>query len=383
MVSRFNFPTRIEFGAGAAENLPAYVREFGSRPLVVTDQGLVSLPLFQALVERLKAAGLPVTTFSGVSPNPDDPQIAAGAAAFRAGACDCVVGIGGGSALDAAKAIALMARHTGVSTDYDDRIDGWKMVRPADVPPILAVPTTAGTGSEVGRSAVITNPNTHVKIVVFAPCLLPRLALIDPVLMQDLPPKITAYTGMDALTHAVEAVMAKGYHPMCTAIGLEAIRMVMGSLKRAVENGHDLDARAEMALAAAMGAVAFQKGLGAAHSLAHPLSAISGVPHGLANAIVLPHVLAFNRDAALAGLAQAGRVLGYAGSDAVCADAAIAAIVRLGQAVGLPQTLSAAGVRAEDLDRLAEHAFADACHQSNPRPCSQADLRKLYERAFA
>jgi alcohol dehydrogenase class IV len=376
-VTTFAFPNTIHFGPGARHRLPEIAAGLGQRPLVVTDPGVRSLDLFGELVEQLGGPSV----FDGVAGNPDTTHVDAGAATYREHGCDLVIGVGGGSPLDAAKAIALKVSHAGCVTDYDDRLGGYERIGPG-VPPIVAVPTTAGTGSEVGRSSVVTNPESQVKTVIFSPYLLPRVAFIDPELMLDLPPKLTAATGMDALSHNVEAFLAKGYHPMCDGIAIEAIGMIVRALPIAVEDGHDLQARSDMAMASAMGAVAFQKGLGATHSLAHPLSTICGLHHGLANALFLDRVMVFNRGQALERLARVGRSLGLEGDVASRADGAIEAVRALARRIGIPERLGAVGVTEDQLEALVEQAVNDACHLSNPRPVSRDDFRQLYRGAL-
>lgn len=380
-LTSFSFPTTIRFGVGAIAGLGETAAEFGKRVLVVTDPGVAALPLFTTVVSALEGAGLSVHTYTEVGGNPDTTHVDAGAAAYRAGDCDSIVGLGGGSPLDAAKAIALAVSHPGAVTDYDDRLDGWQRIDDS-VPPILAVPTTAGTGSEVGRSAVITNLDNHLKTVIFSPYLLPKVALIDPAIMAGLPPHLTAATGMDALSHNVEAFMAKGFHPMADGIALEGIRLVGQYLERAVKNGDDLEAREGMAAASFMGAVAFQKGLGATHSLAHPLSTLAGMHHGLANALFLHHVMDFNRDVGEERLARIGTAFGVEGDVATRAQGAIDFVRELGGRIGIPAGLTEAGVGRDLLDALVEQAVADACHLSNPKACTAEDFRTLYSKGF-
>jgi 4-hydroxybutyrate dehydrogenase len=380
-LTSFSYPTSIRFGAGAIDALGDVAKAWGKRPLVVTDPGVAALPLFGLVVEKLEAAGLTVATYTECAGNPDTSHVDAGAAAYRAGDCDMVVGLGGGSPLDAAKAVALAVSHPGSVCDYDDRLDGWQRIGPS-VPPIVAIPTTAGTGSEVGRSSVITNPENHLKTVIFSPYLLPKVALIDPAIMTGLPPHLTAATGMDALSHNVEAFCAKGFHPMADGIALEGIRLIGLYLERAVKDGDDIEAREGMAAASFMGAVAFQKGLGATHSLAHPLSTLADMHHGLANALFLHHVMAFNRDVAEDRLARIGTAFGLEGSEAARAQGAIDFVRDLGQRIGIPAGLGAAGVDRGLLDALVEQAVADACHLSNPKACTAEDFRALYSKGF-
>ncbi len=370
----FSFPTTIDFGAGALAHLPDHVRRLGRKAFLVTDPGVARLPVLARVTSLLDAAGVPWALTSDVSPNPLDVECERGAQAFRDSGADVVVGIGGGSALDAAKGIALMATHDGRIVDYDDAKGGYERIRP-DVPPVICIPTTSGTGSEVGRSTVVVDTNTHTKVVVFSPFLMPKVALVDAEVVRDLPPHLTAATGFDALTHCLEALAARGYHPMADGIALEGLALCHRFLERAVADGQDLEAREGMAMAAAMGAVAFQKGLGAAHSLAHPLSTLAGMHHGLANAIVLPYVVDFNRDAAAEAYAVVRRRLGL---DTDLRDW----LVGLRAATGIPHTLADAGVDPGLLEALADQAIADGCHGSNPRPCTRQDMVRLYRAAF-
>lgn len=387
-LSTFSFPNTIHFGPGAREKLGSVGADSGKHALVVTDRGVQGLGFFDELISLLKKCGRGVTVFADVEGNPTTKHVNAGAEVYRAAKCDFVVGVGGGSPLDAAKAIALKASHPGEVTDYDDLLDGWARIDDT-VPPIIAIPTTAGTGSEVGRSAVITNPDTHTKTVVFSPHLLARVAIIDAELFVGLPPYLTAATGMDALSHNVEAFLAKGFHPICDGIALEAIQMIAEALPVAVSDGSNLQARGQMALASAMGAIAFQKGLGATHSLAHPLSTLANMQHGLANAIFLHLVMAFNSEVVEQRLARIGLVLGAEGDLTRLASSAIEAVADLAHGAGLPQTLTEALALDPDapeltddlMDQLVQQAVSDACHMSNPRPVTADDFRQLYRLA--
>jgi Alcohol dehydrogenase, class IV len=289
-LSVFSFPTTILFGVGAIEKLPEEMaKRGGKRPLVFTDRGLAG----SALLSRVLAILGPAPVFSAVDPNPVEKNVLEGVELYRKENCDSIIGIGGGSALDAAKAIRLKTTHPLDLAEYDDLLDGGSKIT-ANLPPFIAIPTTAGTGSEVGRSTVITLPKTNRKTVIFSPHLIPSLALEDPELTTGMPPHITAGTGMDALTHNIEAYLSKGYHPICDAIALEGARLASENLPRVMQNPNDLEARGNMLMASMMGAIAFQKGLGATHSLAHPLSTEFGMHHGTTNAILLPAVLEFN-----------------------------------------------------------------------------------------
>ena len=377
-LSTWSFPTRIVFGAGAAKQTGAEATRLGCKhALVVTDKGVVGAGLLAPIEASLREAGIAWTIFDGVLGNPIEANVHDGVRAFQQAGADLVIAVGGGSPLDVGKLVRLGIHHHRPLAEYDDAIGGDQHIT-ANVPPMLALPTTAGTGSEVGRSGVVTLDANHRKTVIFSPHLLANAAIIDPELTRSMPAFLTAATGIDALTHCLEAYVSKGDHPMADGIALEGIRHVGRYLERAVKNGDDLEARGGMMKAAMMGAVAFQKGLGACHSLAHPLSSEHGTHHGLANAICLPAVCAFNGEIAGARLAEVSVLLGGEPSPAGCVEA----VRRLRERTGLPGTLSQAGVPRENLDRLADLAFQDACHQSNPRACTRDDLRALYEACF-
>jgi alcohol dehydrogenase class IV len=378
------WPTRIVLGPGALARLPAELRRLGvARPLVVTDAGVVKAGLAARLHAVLDAAGVRSERFEEVQPNPTDRDADGGLAAYRRGGCDGIVAIGGGSAIDAAKLVQLLTTHPPPLSRYDDAAGGDRFVT-NDLPPLVAVPTTAGTGSEVGRSGVATLPDTGRKTVIFSPFLLPRAAICDPELTLGLPAKITAATGMDAFTHGLEAYVAAGFHPLADAVALDAVRRAARSLPVAVREPGNLHARTDMMIAAMEGAMAFQKGLGACHALAHALTPLAGLHHGLANAVVLPAVIAFNRAAAGPRLARVAEAMGAdAGAgEAPLADGAAARVRALATEVGIPARLRGVGVREEDLPRIAAKAFEDASHRSNPRPCSEADLLAIARAAF-
>jgi len=385
MISSFSFPTRIVFGPGAVRELGNEAKLLGiARPLLVTDPGVVACGLAEQVLAESHRAGLAPAVFEDVNPNPVEKNVQDGLEAYRRGNCDGVIGLGGGSPLDVAKAIRLAVTHPLPLDQYDDQLDGAAKIS-ANVPPMIAIATTAGTGSEVGRSTVIILKATDRKTVIFSPHLMPNVALADPELTLGMPPKITAGTGLDALTHNVEAYLALGYHPLCDAIALQGARLAIRNLARAVHNGRDLEARSNMLMAAMMGAVAFQKGLGAVHSLAHPLSSIANLHHGTTNGILLPHVLEFNRPVSeerLRDLAVAMELDIAQGSAAEAATALIARVRKLLPEVGIPLTLGALGVTRDLIPLLARKAMEDACHQSNPRPCTEADMLSLYERAL-
>ena len=376
-LSRFAFPTTIHFGAGARRLAAADLRAAGvKRPLVVTDRGLAALPLVGEFVAGLE--GLEASVFAGVHGNPVGSQVMAGAAAFRAHRADAVIGLGGGAALDVAKAVALMAVHPGDVIEY-----AWDhpQVRPMDreLPHFVALPTTAGTGSEVGRSSVISEDDSHVKRILFSPKLLAKVVYADPELTLGLPAAVTAATGMDALVHNIESYLSPAYHPLCDGIALEGVRIAARALPVAVREPANLAARGDMLMASMMGAIAFQKDLGAVHSCAHALSTVADLHHGLANGIMVDHVMRFNRDAAAAKMAELARVAGVADATA---DGFVAWLARLKAEIGIPAKLAAAGVKASHAARFADVATADICHQTNPKPCTRADFERLFAEAL-
>ncbi|MCC7326350.1 MAG: iron-containing alcohol dehydrogenase [Burkholderiales bacterium] len=387
-IERFAFPTTIHFGAGARRRVVGHLQAEGiKRPLLVTDRGIAALELLPAFLSELE--GLDVAVYSDIAGNPVRRQVMDGAAAYRAHRADAVVGLGGGAALDVAKAVALMAARPGDILEY-----AWDhpAVRAIDgpIPHFVALPTTAGTGSEVGRSAVISDDETHVKKIIFSPLLLAKAVFADPELTLDLPSPITAATGMDALTHNVESYLSPAYHPLCDGIALEGVRIAARALPLAVKDGHDLAARADMLMSSMMGAIAFQKDLGAVHSCAHALSTVLDMHHGLANGIMIDHVMRFNLPAATDKLAELAHVAGVRGGDAGSAEARgrafIVWLVELKTAIGIPAKLSGccaprAATRA-DIGRLVEVAVADICHQTNPRPCTAADFEAIFAAAL-
>jgi alcohol dehydrogenase class IV len=384
-ISIFAFPTRIVFGPGALRELGGETGRLGmKRPLLVTDRGVVGSGLADRVSAEAKRAGLSLTLFDGVSPNPVEQNVFDGLEKYRAGKCDGIIALGGGSALDTGKAVRLWVTHSLPLEEYDDLVNGGEKIG-SDLPPMVAMPTTAGTGSEVGRSAVIILKATDRKTVIFSPYLIPSVAITDPELTLGMPPGLTAGTGLDALTHNVEAYLSLGYHPMCDAIALHGTRLAVRNLAAAVRDGKNLVARTEMMMAAMMGAVAFQKGLGAVHSLAHPLSSIANLHHGTANGILLPPVLEFNKltsEERLRDLAIAMDLDVASMSASEAADATIERVRRLLKEVGIPDRLRAFGIRREMIPALAKKAMEDGCRLLNPRPCSEADMAALYERSL-
>lgn len=375
---QFNFPTRILFGPGARQRLVPVLREQGrKRPIFITDRALAGMDFFQALVKAARDAGLETAVFSEVGGNPVESQVTAGAAACKAHGADALVAVGGGAALDVGKAVALMAEHPGQLFDYED---GKPDARPVDrpIPFIVAIPTTSGTGSEVGRSSVISDDKTHVKRIVFSPRLLAPVVLADPELTVGLPPHMTAATGMDALSHCIEAFLSKGFHPLCDGIALEGVHLAAGSLLECYREPGRLPARYDMMAASLMGAVAFQKGLGVTHSCAHALSAVCNMHHGLANALMLAPCMRFNLPVVPARLAR----LAVAAGSGTSPEDFVAWLEELTRNLDIPRGLLQAGVSEAQLDALTEIAVKDVCHPCNPREVSRADFSELFRAAL-
>lgn len=385
MISTWSFPNRILFGAGAIGQLAQSVKGLGiSRPLVVSDPGIVTCGLLERVTDPLRAAGLEWAAFDRVEGNPTEASAYPGVDRYKEHECDGVIAIGGGSVLDAAKATRLKVTHDLPLEDYDDLKNGGDLIT-SNLPPMIAIPTTAGTGSEVGRSAVITLKATGRKTVIFSPYLIPNVAIADPELTFGLPPHLTAATGMDAMTHNLEAYLALGYHPMCDAIAIKGVETVHKNLRAAVRDGKNSEARTGMMAAAIMGAVAFQKGLGTVHSLAHPLSTVAGMHHGLTNAILLPHVMRFNLPFVRERLGDLAAAMGVDTRGMTAdgsAQAAIAAIEKLNADIGIPPRLRDAGVREEMIPIMVPLAMEDGCRLLNPRPTSRDDMEMLYRQAF-
>lgn len=378
MIHQFNFPTVIRFGEGAVRELAPYLLAEGlQRPLVSTDPIIAELDFFKRMIEDLETSGLEPVIFKDIHKNPVKSDVIAGGDAYDDGKCDCIVGIGGGAALDVARAIALRINHREDLFVYDDLIGGDIYVT-NPVPPFVTIPTTSGTGSEVGRSAIISEDDTHRKRILFAPSLMAQRVFADPELTYELPPAVTAATGMDALTHNMEAYLAKNYHPMADGIALQGIQLIAKSLVKAV-NEPDPQSRADMMLASMMGAIAFQKGLGVVHSLAHPLSTLLDMHHGLANAIMIPYGMQFNIEGFEDRFADIARAMGL---EEHTGEAVIAELNNLNSRVGIPSKLSSQGVRSEHLDELADLAIADFAHPNNPKPVQRDDFRALYEQAL-
>jgi len=379
MTTVWSFPTRILYGAGAVSEAGAEAKRLGSKTaLIVTDPGVADAGIAADVSRALEKGGIVSETFTAVSTNPTEAEVHAAAEAYREAKADLVIGVGGGAPLDVAKLVRVATTHSLPLAEYDDAIGGdAKITQP--MPPMIAVPTTAGTGSEVGRSGVVTIAETNRKTVIFSPRLMPDVAILDPQLTLSLPTRLTAATGFDALTHNVEAYCAKGDHPMADAIALEGIELIAKYLPIAVEDGANLEARGAMLKASMMGAVAFQKGLGACHALAHPLGAETGMHHGLANALCLPAVLDFNRTAATMRIARIARILGVKGKDIETLAFECSGKVRaLRNQLGLPSGLGEAGISEEQLPHLAGLAIQDATKEGNPRACTKDDMLSLY-----
>jgi len=373
----WNYPTRVLHGPGRVSELGVASKgALISRPLIVTDTGLRDSAII-AWVQKALAGTAPV--YSGVKGNPTGANLDAGLAAYKAGSCDGVIAVGGGSALDVGKCIAFMVGQSRPVWDFEDIGDWWTRADPAGIAPIVAVPTTAGTGSEVGRAAVLTDEATHDKRIIFHPLMLPRVVISDPLLTVGLPPKLTAWTGMDAFAHCIEAFSAPGFHPMADGIAVEGLRLIKASLPRAVANGEDVEARSRMLAAASMGAAAFQKGLGAVHSVSHPVGAIYDTHHGMTNGVMLPYVLAFNRLAIEERMAYLARVLDLPG---VGFDALLDWLLSFRKALYIPDTLAEVGVQEKDVDTLAEKALRDPSTGGNPRPMTVDDFRVLIRAAI-
>jgi hypothetical protein len=372
----WGYPTKMRFGVGRISELPEACKELGfKRPLLATDPGLARLPMVQDAIARNEAAGLPTGLFADIKSNPVSRNVADGLKVFRDGKHDGIIAFGGGSALDAAKTIALMAGQTRPMWDFEDIGNNWTRADPAGIVPSIAIPTTSGTGSEVGRASVITNEETHTKKIIFHPKMLPSIVISDPALTAGLPPHITAATGMDALAHCIEAFCVPSYHPMADGIAVEGARLVKEWLPTAVKDGKNLVARAHMMAAATMGATAFQKGLGAIHALSHPVGAVYDTHHGLTNAVVMPYVLAFNRKAIDEKMT---RLAAYIGLPKPSFQSVMDWVLALRKEIGIPNTLADLGVGTDRLDMLSEMAAVDPTAGGNPVPVGVPELKQLF-----
>ena len=383
LTAKWNYPTTVRFGAGRIAELPDALAATGiKRPLFVTDPGLAKLPVVAATLKLLDDAKVSYGVFSDVKPNPVESNLAAGIEAFRKGRHDGVIAFGGGSALDLGKLIAFQAGQSRPVWDFEDIGDWWTRADSTKIAPIVAVPTTAGTGSEVGRAGVITHEASHTKKVIFHPKMLPAIVIADPELTVGMPPFITAGTGMDALAHCLEAYCAPGYHPMADGIALEGMRLVFENLPKAYADGKDITARANMMSAAAMGATAFQKGLGAIHSLSHPIGALYDSHHGMTNAVFMPYVLAFNRPAIEERIARAAAYLGIKGGF----DGFAKAVLKLRRELKVPHTLPGL-IKGLEMDRkrkalIADMAVVDPTAGGNPVKLTKKAAAALLEQAL-
>lgn len=378
--ANWSYPTAMRFGPGRiAEIADACTAAGIRRPLLVTDPGLAALPMIPATLERLRGAGLAAEVFSDVKANPVERNVETGVAAFHGGSHDGVIAFGGGSALDVGKVIALMVGQSRPLWDFEDIGDWWTRADASRIAPVIAVPTTAGTGSEVGRAGVITNSATHEKKIIFHPKLMPVVVISDPELTVGLPARVTAATGMDALAHCLEAYCAPSYHPMAEGIAVEGMRLVKDWLPRAVAEGTDIEARGHMLVAASMGATAFQKGLGAIHALSHPVGGLYDTHHGLTNAVFMPYVLAFNRAAIEDKVERLAAWLGLSGGFGAVMDWVLALRAEL----GIPHTLEGLGVPIEGAGQVARMAVVDPSAEGNPVTLDEAGARAIFDMAMA
>lgn len=377
-IHQYNFPTTIRFGAGSSKELGDYLLKNDLlNPLIVTDSTVVQLDFFKAIINDLKKKNISVEVFADIHKNPVKSDVYKGTDVYDATHRNAIIGIGGGASLDVARAIVLRVNHREDLFKYDDLVGGDIYVT-NDVPHFITIPTTAGTGSEVGRSAIIADDETHQKKILFSPKLMAKIVYADPLLTMELPPFITAATGMDALTHNMEAFLAKMYHPMCDGIALEGILLISQSLERAVNNP-DLESRSKMLIASLMGAVAFQKGLGVVHSLAHPLSSLLDTHHGLANAVNIPYGMQFN----IAGFEHKfKRIARTLELEEENGEAVVQYLFDLNSKINIPHRLRDIGVKDEHIETLADLAIADFAHPNNPKPVSREDFKQLYLKAL-
>lgn len=379
LVGNWSYPTAIKFGAGRIKELPdACAAARIKKPLLVTDKGLAALPITTATLDILEAAGLGRGLFSDVDPNPNEINLTAGVEAYKSGEHDGVIAFGGGSGLDLGKMVAFMAGQSRPVWDFEDIGDWWTRADADAIAPIIAVPTTAGTGSEVGRASVITNSETHVKKIIFHPKVLPTVVICDPELTVGMPAFITAGTGLDAFAHCVEAFSSPFYHPMSQGMALEGMRLVKEYLPRAYKDGTDIEARAQMMSAAAMGATAFQKGLGAIHAMSHPIGAVFNTHHGTTNAVCMPAVLDFNAPKITQRFDQAAAYLGIAGGF----DGFRSYVQELNDSLGIPRKLSDLGVTADAIPELVKGAIIDPSCGGNPIELTEENLTQLFHTAL-
>ncbi len=375
----WNYPTTIRMGSGRLNELPFVCKSLGIRhPLIVTDAGLAGLPFVERALALIRAEGMSASLFSEVKPNPTGDNIAQGVQAYKAGGHDGVIAMGGGSGLDAGKAVALMSGQKHTIWELEDVGSNWLRADPAGIAPIVAIPTTSGTGSEVGRASVILDETAQVKRIIFHPKMMPQVVLADPELVTGLPSQLTAATGMDAFVHCLEAYCAPGYHPLADGIALEGMRLIKEWLPEAVANGSDLVARSHMMVASSMGATAFQKGLGGVHALAHPLGALYDAHHGLLNAILLPYVLERNRVVITPRIEHVATCLGLEQRDF---DGFMAWLLNLRQELQIPHSLSELGITTTEADKVGQMAAVDPSAGGNPIELKPEDYRALFCRA--
>jgi len=377
-IYQYNFPTIIRFGPGSSNELGDYLKKNNlSRPLIVTDSNVSQLDFFKAFTRNLQERKISIEVFDKIHKNPLKSDVYNGTDIFDQTNRDSVIGIGGGAALDVARAVVLRVNHREDLFKYDDLIGGDVFVT-NEVPHFITIPTTAGTGSEVGRSAIIADDETHQKKILFSPKLLAKIVFADPILTMELPPFITAATGMDAMTHNMEAFLAKMPHPLCEGIALEGISLINQSLERAV-NKPDLESRGQMLIASLMGAVAFQKGLGVVHSLAHPLSSLLDTHHGLANAVNIPYGMEFNIEGFEHKFKRIARTMELKEETG---EAVVRHLFELNAKINIPHKLRDIGVKNEHIETLADLAIADFAHPNNPKPVSREDFKQLYSKAL-
>ena len=375
----WNYPTSVKFGAGRVAEIAAHCAAAGmARPLLVTDSGLAANPMVTRALGLLRQGGLAASLFADIKSNPIGANVVSGVSVYRAGRHDGVVAFGGGSALDAGKVIAFMSGQTRPLWDFEDVADWWTRANPAGIAPVVAVPTTSGTGSEVGRAGVIVDETSHTKKIIFHPRMMPTITLCDPELTLGLPAHLTAATGMDALSHCLEAYCAPGFHPMADGIAVEGMRLIKNNLATATRNGADLDARGKMMAAAAMGATAFQKGLGGMHALAHPIGTVFDTHHGLTNAVLMPYVLHFNRPAIDTRIARLAAYLDLGGGF----DGFLDWVLALRRELGIPHTLAALNIDPGQADRIASMARDDPSALGNPVRFDAAAARQVFDAAM-
>lgn len=378
ITANWNYPTTVRFGAGRISELAEACRSLGmERPLLVTDPGLAALPMMDEVLNTAKTNGLDIELFSNITANPDEKDIEAGVKVYLQGNHDGIVAFGGGSGLDAAKAVGFMAHQTRPIWDFEDIGDNWARANADVIPPIIAVPTTSGTGSEVGRASIITNSETHVKKIIFHPKIMPSIVIADPELTVGLPKMMTAATGMDALAHCLEAFCTPGFHPMADGIAVEGIRIIHKALPRVVAEPTDIEARGKMLVASAMGATAFQKGLGAIHALSHPFGGIYGAHHGALNGVLMPYVLTANRSVIETQVEYLATVIGVQGFDGFYDW-----VMNLRSEIGIPNTLAGLDIPQPDYDRIAAVAIEDPTAGANPIQFSVEQYAELARKAY-